>query len=607
MNKFFILISMFFCMVTRSNVADRGLDRDLEKIYGHEGLNLAYEKKEFIKKLFITLFAMPLEEQKKVAQEVAQNILQQIKVIEQKIKDSNAKNEQASDILFFKIFILKSYYEHLLHYRYYAPGHETYVEQFIGNFSRLFKNIFSVVDNNKNQSSLSQPALDILSYIAFEQDEIFFNYKKLLLFLAVKQKNKIPPLLNIWDNEQLVEKIKKRSKRMATVEVQAFEFIISLGLQALVMAGGSIAMQWEDDANRIAYEEANKAQNDITSSWQVFQNELAQEQQNVINAIEMAFTNSQKILSDYYEKNDAFLRQEIMYLNRSINLSKPLQRALVAPIIYDQYFSHAIMITPGNANWYNIYQVVGSDWGFDPSFNCFFQYGLAPFAKVPLWDKKNDPTASLFTDDPVANSIFTECAFDGTSHTIEIECTLMNLSYPFFVGIMINRGHWISGDPERIWQYRLLGLYGAQEQANNSIDLCFAQQKLIPAVEGKSTEQIISPLEQIMKNKETHLYSLEKNDVSSLEKNEITYVIKLVTNPTSVSCSLGKKDKEEDSTITPLFTKTIDNLPSYIFMSGGIGFIASGCQARFRVKQPSQLVYSEAQLKLFKKQLITNS
>lgn len=616
MNKYaFLALITIVCngySKLEEHTVEKKIDYDIENLYGKHGLNITQDKVMFIKKLFFSLYQMPSTELQSIAQEMITEIEQQIDQIEEKIKSFNATNEQASEILFFRLFILKVYHTHFIKYVHYINLEASFFQNIMNNVFQWYRSIIKTLSPlfKKKKVVLRQESRAILEYIEIEQQEILFNYKKLLLFLELKKKSFIPPVINIWDNPQTIEKIKKRSERISSIEVQAFEFIISLGLQALVMAGGSIAMQWEDDANRIAYEQANKVQNDITSSWQVFQNELNNEQQAIINTIEAAFTSSQKILDKYYETTNTTLQQEIIYLNRSINLSLPIKRALIAPIIYDQYFANSIMNTPEKHKWYNIYQVTESNWGFDPLDNAFWQYGLSKFPRLLLWDKTNDPTASLFTDDPAANSIFTEYAFGDSAYAIEIECTVVNVDYPFFLGIMVNRGHWISGDPERIWQYRLLGLYGTElkkENANyQAIDLCFAQQQII---EDQSTtnaaEKVISPLEQIVKNKETHLYTVDQKDIVELKTNPITYILKLVSSPTSVSCSLSKKNKAEES--TPLFTKTIDNLSAYIFMSGGIGFIASGCQARFYIKQPSQLVYTQEQLKLFKNQNAADS
>ncbi|OQA33510.1 MAG: hypothetical protein BWY54_00966 [Candidatus Dependentiae bacterium ADurb.Bin331] len=142
-----------------------------------------------------------------------------------------------------------------------------------------------------------------------------------------------------------------------------------------------------------------------------------------------------------------------------------------------------------------------------------------------------------------------------------------------------------------------MGLYGVEitkgDPKSRKIDLCFAQQ-IINNKQGQTKERIISPLEQIATQGSTHLYQIDKNDAEFLVNNPITYVFKITTSPTTVACLLSKVNA--DGTPTQLFSKSIAQLDNYLFIFGGIGFIASGCQAEFKIKQPIDLVYSQDQL-----------
>ena len=100
-----------------------------------------------------------------------------------------------------------------------------------------------------------------------------------------------------------------------------------------------------------------------------------------------------------------------------------------------------------------------------------------PFGVPYFQATKQTPNEQI--TDPSQSSIFTEYISNAPSYDIEVECTLYNCKYPFFVGIMFNRARWIAADPERIWQYRLVGLYGKQSSPNDTtsqtIELGFAQ------------------------------------------------------------------------------------------------------------------------------------
>ena len=176
--------------------------------------------------------------------------------------------------------------------------------------------------------------------------------------------------------------------------------VAEIALQAIILAGGSLAMQWEDTAAQQEYEKYGKQQSQIASDWQEFQKQLGNDQKKLIESISKTFIDSSKSINAEYSKTNQQLQDQILYLNRSINLDTPISQALNAPITWDQYFENGIMLTPKNGmQWYNIYQVGQSDWEFDPIRNSFWQNGLAPAPRTTYW-MKVPGSGSLFTDDP---------------------------------------------------------------------------------------------------------------------------------------------------------------------------------------------------------------
>ncbi len=380
--------------------------------------------------------------------------------------------------------------------------------------------------------------------------------------------------------------------------IQFISELFMLALQSFMMGGNGMYIQWLVEEDGKIFEEYQKKQGEIETRFEVFVNQLQAIKKNLIQQIFNGFkTGLQKIYDERKKASDAAVQEQI-YLFKSINLSDPAIHMLSwPPIPYDQMFEASIMNTPKRQQWYNIYQQ--GDWEFDPKTKSFFQNGLVPFG-MPFWQQdfrklqKPGEKEEVYPTDPSRNSIFTEYISNEKSYEVSIECTLLNCSYPFFVGIFFNRGRWISGDPERLWQYRLVGFYGTQtndkDPATRSINLGFAQQ--IITFE-KEKENIISPLEQITRAKPTDdhiLYTLSKNDTDLLAKDSITFIFDITTSPETVTVTVSKKGKEQ------LIQKTFSNLDSTIALFGGIGFMAPGAQAEFKIIKPEKLVLPSTDL-----------
>ena len=593
------LIICFFIAASTLVAQKEGVNPDL--LYGKTGVHLEQNIFEDVTKLFDALKEATQEELSQAAQLVLNKLQSQHTQLRSEIKKLQEHNQLVPQELFFKDFLLENQINHFKNFIKYTDSNSSLWQQVAKKIGELYSNAtrwFETTQNNTPTQQLSnQLAKLILKYIDIEREFILFDYQQLLLFFVLRKKMIMPTIIDFWNTTDLQERVKKRAKKISPPKVQFVEMLANIAIQAIIMAGGSLAIQWEDDTDKQAFDEATKQQNAITDDWKLFQKQIANDQTATMGSITNAFGKSQKQVTDLYAKTNQQLQEEVIYLNRSINLDAPIIKSLVSPIQYDLYFENGVMLTPPSGlQWYNIYQVAQGDWEFDFNRNSFWQNGLALFPK-PIWQKRTDKTASIFTDDPAANSIFTEYATGSSTYDIEVECTLVNATYPFFVGIICNRGHWISGDPERIWQYRLFGLYGVEitkgDPKSRKVDLCFAQQ-IINKKQGQTKERIISPLEQIATQGSTHLYQLDKQDVDFLVNNPITYIFKITTSPTIAACFFAKINA--DATQTPLFSKTISQLDNYLFIFGGIGFMASGCQAEFKIKQPTDLVYSQDQL-----------
>lgn len=572
------------------------------RLFGSFGVGIEQTYIDKIEELLNTLEHLSPYQLHRAIEEIIPVLRNKHELLKKNIEEQQRLNNPIAYELFLKNFILEQQIAHFQKAAKYSDIQNSVTSILATYLSQISSYVKSFASSEKR---VSRPAQLLIDYTTIEQEAILNDYDKVLLFLGLKRQFKLPTIIDIWQNCELQDRLKKRAQRLAKPKVQGLEIIAAMAIQAAVLAGGSLAMQWEDQEDQKAFEAATAQQNQITTDWQNFQTQLQNDQKNIMTSITTAFGDSQKKIAAEYEKNNQQLQEEILYLNRSINLNTPIYQALVAPITYDRYFANGLMLTPNNGyQWFNIYQFPQSDWQFNSKRNSFCQNGLTTYPIPPLWQKTSNAQASIFTDDPAASSIFTEYATGKAQYPIEIECTIINTNYPFFVGIMFNRGRWISGDPERIWQYRLVGLYGTEQSKGDpksrKIDLCFAQQIIIPK---KNTvpEKIISPLEQISKTGTTHLMSLSSQDVDSLARNPITYIFKISNSAKTLLCTLQKRTS--DGKITDLFSQNISSLDDYLFKFGGIGFIATGAQAEFKINQPQELIYTQDQLVQFEQQL----
>jgi hypothetical protein len=583
-------------------------------IFGTKSLGISLSEQNKIEDLIYHLISVPRYQRYLVAQRITPKLEQELHQTKQLIEKMNATHTKIPYSLFYKEFLLQQQINHFKDHLTYNAHDINLWEIMRYNIRNAYQSsasrLLSLIGTYKKEDSTNQLVDQVLNYITFERETILFDYDKLLTFLLIKQKVQLPMLINFWDTPEVMEKLKKRAKLIKTeeVKIQAVELLVSFAIQSLVMAGGQAAIQILNDEGKVQFDNLQKQQAQTNADMATFQNKLKTDQEAAITSIELALSDSQATMNKEYAKNNTLLQRELSYLNQSINLAKPLARYLNNPVPWDEYFERAPMFAPAPYSpWYNIFNK--GDWQFDVTTNSFWQNSLIPFPKLLYWNKEN---GDVFADDPAANSIFTEYITRALSYDIEVECSLITCTYPFFAGIMFNRGRWLSGDPERIWWYRLLGLYGTESTPGNpqtrAINLSFAQQQLIPKT-GTVPEKIISPLEQIMSNKTTPIsYQLPTKDTKSLERNPIIFQFNITTNPGSITFTLSKKEKNVSTgkeTSTELYSGTATNLKSYISMFHGIGFMAAGCQAEFKIIKPEQLVVNSEQRATFKQTLAT--
>lgn len=582
------------------------------KVFGKSGLEIPAQYFDLTQQLVTNITKANIAQLQDAAQLIANQLESELAQVQTRINTLDSQKTRVPEELFFRRYILERRIEHFK--RYFSLQEQT-IGQWLGLYMQI---VYHRLRTNFGMAAKELTLAHIIAqqmqqYFSFE-DTLLLDYDHLLYFLSLVKKYKLPHFMLVWDSADEIEHLKKRAKQIKPqAQVQFIETIISFAVQGVLMAGGGSAMQIEDEHDRNLYEAARKRQTKIESDWQQFQKKVVEDQKNIMTAITTAFTTSSQAIQDRYAKDQQRLTAESIYLAQTINLATPPDQFLSGQIMWDQLFARSKMVTPNpSLPWYNIYNSsqLGSDWGYNVNTNSFWQYGYASYPSTLYWSDPTNKDLTISSNDPASFSIFTEFAIAKSSYDIEVDCTLSTSNYPFFAGIIFNRGRWISGTPERIWQYRLVGLYGQETTPGNTqtrtIDLVFAQPVIPTPDQKKSGAAIISPLEAISTKPESRLYRLSDAERIELDRNTGKFTFKITTAPKSAFINFSKTTFETQGkpTTKSVFGRAVTNLNDFDFLFHGIGFIAIGCQAEFKIKQPTQLVYRPEDIEQYEKQIV---
>lgn len=371
---------------------------------------------------------------------------------------------------------------------------------------------------------------------------------------------------------------------------------LSIAAMGILMAGLGFATSRIEEQDQKALAEYTQKQQDLTRMFDEFQKTISQNQSKAITALAKAFTEQKEKISSQFNSATLGLQEQIAHVQRAVASAQPVQKLVVSPIEWDRFFETSRMYSPGSIVWRNPFNLwTADDWQFDAQNTCFYQNSLTSMPKDFFW-RIDTKQQNLFVQDPSLHQIFTEYVTDKASYEIEIECTLINVTYPFFVGIACNRGRWISGDLERLWWCRLIGLYGTSSKKSatspeeRSIALRCAQMRVNFDNQTKS-RSLITPMQQIIDNNALLNQPVDSDSLLTeyLVHDPITFTFKIENSPSrmmvDVRAMAGERAQE-------IYKGPVANLDEYIYRFHGIGFIAVGCQAKFVIKKPQELVFS---------------
>lgn len=264
---------------------------------------------------------------------------------------------------------------------------------------------------------------------------------------------------------------------------------------------------------------------------------------------------------------------------------------------------------PAYPAWYNIFRQ--GNWEFEVNeVNGAYQGSFVQQSVVPLID--DNSSTPLFLQ-ALYNSIFTQyippAFYYGLTetHVIQVACTLTKVSYPFFMGIDVNAGRWLSGVDQLRYQRRTLGVLGL-EQAQSTV--WFGETfYLQPQQALQAQVNAVWPLWQFFESSTyastwsaanpnaviatKPLYT--DNTKNPLIVPGVTLIFTIATQPTQVTLSVQVAGSEEPF----IDNVVITNLNPKLFIYHNIGLIAAGCSASFTVLHPQALTYPQASLKTF--------
>lgn len=368
-----------------------------------------------------------------------------------------------------------------------------------------------------------------------------------------------------------------------------------------IMLGGQMGASGANQTISAMYsnmgDAITKDQNNIITSNKAFQTYVQTAGLAEIKKSIKLFQTAQKHIGSLTKEQSDFMNQMDTYIQQAISFA-PQSDYVENGASADQLFTLGTMYTPQGQTWKNIFPV--GNWEYDETTDSFWQMFSSPLMMT-------DPTTNVTSADKAPNnSIFTEWTTRQSSYEISCDLTLYQvggkgkISYPFFVGIMFNKARWISGDNNRLQKYRLLGLYG---NSNKSVQVCYSEQYTPPTATGAATTPTtLYPLQQII-NKQA---STQQNAIinpsvfATLSLQPITFKIKIITSPTTIQYKVWQSTTKEPQNFVSVKSKD-----SSLYLYHGIGFMAPGAIAQFKIIKPQEILFSPAAQKTFTAQVKT--
>jgi hypothetical protein len=521
------------CWMTQENAQEY-----VEQIYGKNGVNLSLNQLFFIQEFFLELLSLSPQEQSEIALRVIQNIDQQL------LENPDVFHTQ----------ILTTRKNHL----------ERYVK----------KNQNLDDDTPKNRKLAQQ----MLTYMQLENDAIFSSPKNMHLFYAATKSFPLPQMIDCWKNETLFFHNDQTDSpvKIQLLESFLFQFAMDMTIAIIVSQGASLASSMYASQSQKLYARLMENKKAIESNMKAFLQKSQSNQQESLQTMISLFSQTQEDIQKKTQESAQNINAELAFLHKNISLEKPQQNFLFAQTDFDTIFTNGDIPTNLKNIWKDPFKV--GAWQYNKAKKSFIQTALSPL----FIDMPND--AGVIEKSAIQaenNSIFTEFHTHEKKYSIQGVITIHQVEFPFFTGIIFNKGRWISGNYESIRKCRMLGIYGASP---SDISICFAEQYLATDEQMQTlqlTDPIQTPLQQIIQNNKKQK-SVDPVLIKNISIYPLQIAFTITTQPTQVTISTIIDQKKEEFVITKLNPQ--------LFISHGIGCISPNAQADFMFQAPQSIM-----------------
>ena len=355
--------------------------------------------------------------------------------------------------------------------------------------------------------------------------------------------------------------------------------IRDMGLMMGAQMGGSIANQALTEQFDQLFTNLTNNQKNISSAINVFQIDMKNAQTvSLTHALEMLQKAQAHVTTSLSDQQKGLAEMD-RYIQAAVRQQVPAVQYLQDPVKYDQIFTAGTMYTPQGLAWKNLFPI--GNWEYDENSDSFWQMSHMPLMAV-------DAQGTLSPEQAINNMIFAEWISRSSSYELECEITLYNISYPFFVGLIFNKARWVSGDMQRFQKYRVVGLYGSSQ---NKLQSCFAEFFSSKQSTKNSAPILNFPLSQILQNKGV----LSDFNVEIIQEMPVVFGLKVKTSANQIQIKFWPKILKEPTQ----FIK-INSINPDLFLYHGIGFIAPGCMAQFKLIKPQEVLFSQVAQEQFK-------
>ncbi|NBP01285.1 MAG: hypothetical protein EBU90_14310 [Proteobacteria bacterium] len=350
--------------------------------------------------------------------------------------------------------------------------------------------------------------------------------------------------------------------------------IVDIGMQMGLMMGGGLVTSWVSEADQKVYLQYAQLQTQMTAINTKIITQFAQQKALLMKSSSDALNTVINLINQTRSNQIQTTAAEILYLNQS-TLNTPAKSAFVIKpstanptedaLQIDERFARSIMPTANlKSIWRNLFR--SGNWQYMPDLKIFYQTQLVKISGDNLLEQATDCLYNSVTTEYYPEKI---AAYD-----IVVECTLINYDTSCLVGVIFNHARWISGVPDTFNQHRFMGLYGN----NNNL---YAVLEESSASTDKQSPNTLSPAYKILANPNNYT---QKNIVLPPAPVKLTLAIN--TSALKVTATMSQTTQSGNSTLAQL-ERT--DLQTPLFNYHGLGFIAAGCIAQFKIIKPQEL------------------